>query len=150
MFWGGCQETFRESPRYLEQGIESPECSHRAQQRACNSFRGVPCRLGEAPAPCPWEMTDSLQSGEKSWNIIIPEEQQCWKPPLFQTLTGIKSLTQKHSVDEGQDKVDPQTLVQLRLVISHQDEIQPPGLAWQLPLAPPAPPRTDGRGPCTR
>lgn len=41
------------------------------------------------------EMTHSLQSGEKSWDVIIPEEQERWEPSLFQTLTGIEPLTQK-------------------------------------------------------
>lgn len=46
------------------------------------------------------EKTHSLQSGEKSWNIIIPEEQERWKPSLLQTLTGIEALAQKHRADQ--------------------------------------------------
>lgn len=38
----------------------------------------------------------SPESSEKRRNVIIPEEQECWKPTLIQTLTGIKSWTQKH------------------------------------------------------
>lgn len=95
------------------------------------------------------EKTHLLQSGEKSWNIIIPEEQERWKPSLLQTLTGIEALAQKHRADQDlRTKACPSTLGLFRLIISHQDEIQPPCLAWQLPLSPPAPPRTDGRGPC--
>lgn len=97
------------------------------------------------------ETTHLLQSGEESWNIIIPEEQQRWEPSLLQTLAGIKAFTQKHRSDEDlRTKASPQTSDLLRLTISHQDESQPPGRAWQLPLSPPAPPRTDGRGPCRR
>lgn len=46
------------------------------------------------------EVTHSLQSGEKSWNIIIPEKQERWKPSLLQTLTGIEALTQKYRADK--------------------------------------------------
>lgn len=97
------------------------------------------------------ETTHLLQSGEKSWNIIIPEEQERWKPSLLQTLTGVKALTQKHRADKDlRTKASPRTSDLFRLTISHQDEIQPPAPALQLPLSPPAPPRTDGRGPCKR
>lgn len=46
------------------------------------------------------EATHSPQSGEESWNLIVPEEQECGKPSLLQTLTGIEALIQKHRADE--------------------------------------------------